>query len=175
MADSYVLIVEKALTAHIESVVTSNAVFDLTGKVHRGRDRFGHSNSDNPPIVSLLQAADIDDKFSPVGDSGSTRHDGKLYLLQGWVTRGNIKFVTDPVHPLLAEVKRALAMINDMNSPHYGLKDQSPSGNYLVESVKISSGLVRPPEQESSPKHAYFWLPISVGMLENVNDPYELP
>ncbi|MDA3808274.1 MAG: hypothetical protein PF440_10255 [Thiomicrorhabdus sp.] len=172
MADSYILTVEKALTTHIETEVAGG--LDLTGKVFRGRDRLGR---DEPlPMVTLLQAAEIDESFFPVGD-GAERNDWKVYLIQGFTGRGPMNTPTDSVHPLLAEVKRILAPINDFRSVHHGLKAYNISNptRGIIADIQISTGLVRPPDADLSPDSSYFWLPVRLNLVENLNDPYALP
>lgn len=163
MSDSYVLVVEKAICDHLESKL------NLT--VYRGRGRFGR---EPVPMVSLLQAAEVDESFSDA-ENAMRRKDDKLYLIQGWVSDDR-ENPTDPAHDLLAKTKQALSEIIDMDSPKYLLKgyNSNNNGRSLVGDLKISTGIVRPPEQGVSDT-AYFWLPIRVTLLENLADPYQLP
>jgi hypothetical protein len=71
----------------------------------------------------------------------------------------------------------ALAKINDSGSLFYGLKGYN-NGNErraLISGINISGGTVRPPDQEVSPSASYFWLPVEVGLIENIAHPYRLP
>lgn len=163
MADSYILTVEKALTDHI---ATKTAYQTYRGRVRMGRN-------DPLPMIGLLQAADIDEVFQEAGQ-GLKRADAKVYLIQGWAIddRDN---PTDPAHELLANVKQALSELVVTESPNYMLKAYNvESGKPLIGDVKISTGLVRPPDMGISDT-AYFWLPIRVTLLENIATPYALP
>ncbi len=174
MSDSYILTVEKALSDIVERTVTTanGRDFDLTGVVYRGRQRYGHNEP--CPMVSMLQAPNIDLDNDNVG-TGTIRKSNKSYLIQGWADDDSVN-PTDPAHALLAEVKRALSPILDMDHADYMLKsyntDNSEIG--LIEDINISTGLVRPPEMQVSEK-AYFWLPVIVTFVENISDPCQLP
>ena len=165
MADSYLLQVEKKLTNLIASEVTTanGTPFDLANVVFRGRQRYGRS--DPIPMVSILQAPNIDVQNENAGD-GRMRQAEKTYLIQGWVVDDPVN-PTDPAHELMAEVKRALAKVLDMDDTSYMLE------GYL-SSMNISTGLVRPAETGIS-DNAYFWLPVVVTLTENLSDPYSLP
>lgn len=168
--DSYILTVEKALTDYL-----SAGIPDIANSTHRGYDRLGKDIPDQ--VLSIIQASDIDDNSMSVGDSMSQRLDTKLYLIQGWVKYADFFNPTDDAHGLLAEVKKLLNELNVMDSVHAGLKgyNTSGSGKQLISYINISSGLVRPPDQDVSSKHSYFWLPVQIGLLEEVADPYKLP
>lgn len=174
MSDSYILTVEKALTDVIAKTVTTvnGRPFDLTNLVFRGRQRYGHNEP--APMVSILQAPNIDLENMNAG-TGKLRKSDKTYLLQGWV-QDDSDNPTDPAHELLAEVKRALSAILEMDGPDYMLKSYNTQHDDvgLIHNIDISTGLVRPPEQNVSDK-AYFWLPITLELVEIITDPYKLP
>lgn len=169
MADSYILAVEKALAKLIETTITpdNDRPFDLTGLVFRGRLRYGHNEP--IPMVSILQAPNLDIETNDAG-KGRQRTTEKTFLIQGWVA-DDFDNPTDPAHELLAEVKYALGQILDMEGEHFMLQSYSNSGEGLISNIRISSGLVRPPEATISDK-AYFWLPILVTLVEDLSNPY---
>ena len=171
MADSVILAAEKALTTHLETYLTpaEGSSFDMTDRVFRGRVRFG---SEPIPMLSLIQAPEIDIETLGAGQ-GIKRSEGKLYNIQGWV-EDDVANPTDPAHALMAEVKKALSRIVDPDSEQYMLKNQNPSGRGMFSELDVSMGLVRPPEQGISDK-AYFWLPVRIGFVEILSDPYALP
>lgn len=172
MSDSYLLAVEKALSDTIETEITvdKGRPFDLTGRVFRGRVRYGHNEP--IPMVSLMQAPNIDIENENVG-KGRQRAASKTFLIQGWVA-DDFDNPTDPAHELMAEVKFALGTILDMDGPNFMLQAYSSTGNGLLSDLNISTGLVRPPEAAISDK-AYFWLPILVTVVEDLTDPYAHP
>jgi len=169
--DSYILTIEKALSNLIEIGVTPpNSAIDLTDRVFRGRVRYGHNEP--TPMVSIMQAPNIDIETNEAG-KGRIRTAMKTYLIQGWV-EDDFNNPTDPAHELLADVKKALSVILDMDSEHFMLQSYSSSGNGLISSMEMSTGLVRPPEASISDK-AYFWLPLNVTVVEDLSKPYSHP
>lgn len=173
MTDSYLLAVEKALAAHIESEITTakGRPLDLTGRVFRGRANYGRG--DPVPMVSLLQSTDIEVETDGAGNE-ALRKGSKMYLLQGWVEE-DPKNPTDPAHELLAELKHAMALLmGDYEDPLFGLRAHHPENKPLVQDFDINMGLVRPPD-EVSPLHAYCWLPVRIGLVESLDAPYALP
>lgn len=170
MEDSYILQVEKAITKHLQDNVAGG--FDVSQSVFRGRDRI--SKGEPVPMISILQASDIDDTSNSVGDGDVIRSDSKMYLIQGFCAKGDIANPTDLIHGLLAECKKVLNSINDMDSPFYLLKSYNSVniGKGLVGGIEISSGLVRPPDQEISSTNAFFWLPVRLQLLEDLSNPY---
>lgn len=176
MSDSYMLLVEKALTEHLETQITANGVFDLTQAVYRGRGRIGGYNSQEPlPMLSLIMAPEVEPETIEAG-LGRSRTRKVLYFIQGWAERGDLRTETDEAHRLLAETKRALAtVLGPEDGPYYMLRDYSPAKSNLLASFDMGLGIVRPPEEDVSPTVSYFWLPVLLGLIENPADPYGLP
>ncbi len=173
MSDSYLLRIEKALALHIATTVTpaKGRPFDLTGRVFRGRLRYGRQ--DPIPMVSILQAPELDTETNAAGQS-AFRVAEKTYLIQGWAEDDPVN-PTDPAHALMAEVKRALGLlIADPESPAYLLRAYHPGADCRVAGMSVGIGLVRPPDEAGSP-NAYFWLPVAIQVVENLEDPYALP
>lgn len=172
MADSYVLMVEKALSELIANQITimNGSSVELHGAVFRGRVRFGHNEP--CPMISVMQAPNLDIESNSVGDT-RVRTEDKVYLIQGWVP-DDFENPTDPAHSLLAELKKVFALVLDEESPYYMLKHAHPDGLDMIAGLKVASGLVRPPEQGVSDK-AYFWLPITITLIESIADPFAVP
>jgi hypothetical protein len=170
--DSYILTVEKAICSLIADTVTTDngRPFDLSQVVFRGRQRFGHGEP--VPMVSVVQAPNIDIENNNAG-KGRQRFSDKTFLIQGWVA-DDPQNPTDPAHELMAEVKRALSYTLDMDDPNFMFRSYNPKGNDLISNINISTGLVRPPESGISDK-AYFWLPLIVTLIEDLSDPYSTP
>lgn len=176
MSDSYMLIVEKALTEHLEAQITANGVYDMTNAVYRGRGRVGGFSSREPlPMLSLIMAPEVEPETIEAG-MGRSRTRKVLYFIQGWAALGDVKQETDEAHRLLAETKKAMASIlAPEEGPYYMLRDYSPEKSNLLSSLDMGLGVVRPPEEDVSPTASYFWLPILLGLIENPADPYGLP
>lgn len=170
MPDSYVLIVEKAITELLKSQLNETALVNIDGNAFRGRTRMG--SREPLPMLSLVQAPEVEINFEAVGD-GTQRQHQALYLLQGWI-EDDTENPTDPAHLFLAETKRVLALILDEDSDYHMLQHVHPDKEPIISGLDIAFGLVRPPEQTISDK-AYFWLPIRIGFVEDLTAPYDLP
>lgn len=162
MNDPFRLRVLKALTAALEEInPAAGYQFDLTGKVFRGRDIFG--DSDPLPMVSILEA--IEEQAQITAPQASPASTGPWELLiQGFV-EDDFQNPTDPAHRLMAEVKKRLVQerIRDRQYNILGMNGQ-------VTDLKISHGVVRPPDEVSG--KAYFWLRLTLEVVENLQDPY---
>lgn len=162
LPDPFRLRVLKALTATLEDITSDNGYrFDLKGKVFRGRDIFG--DSDPLPMVSILEA--IEEKAQlPAPHAGHQSTGPWELLLQGFVEDDYLN-PTDPAHALMAEVKRRLAEERKRDR-HYAILGMDGK----VTDLKMSHGVVRPPDEVSG--KAYFWLRLTLEVVENLADPY---
>ncbi len=162
MNDPFRLRVMKALTAALEEInPAADYQFDLTGKVFRGRDIFG--DSDPLPMVSILEAIEEQAQIT-APQAGPTSTGPWELLIQGFV-EDDFQNPTDPAHRLMAEVKKRLVQerIRDRQYNILGMNGQ-------VTDLKISHGVVRPPDEVSG--KAYFWLRLTLVVVENLQDPY---
>lgn len=166
--DSYLLTVEKAITGHLASTVSIDGALV---KVIRGKEKL--DSGDTPPLVTLIQAIDVEATHNQVGD-GAQRVDTKLYLIQGFTRRSSGEENYDSAHELMAKVKQSLSELLPVKSSNRFLK-QYNNGRYLVNDIKIATGLVRPPDSKISSNMAFFWLPVSITLIEDITDPYKLP
>lgn len=162
MADSFRLRILKALTEALEEIDGTNGyTYNLVGKVFRGRDTFG--NSDPIPMLSILEA--IEEKAQvPAPQSGSVSTGPWELLIQGFV-EDDIIHPSDPAHNLMAEVKRRLIQ-ERVRERQYNILGM---GGKITE-LRISHGVVRPPDEVSA--KAYFWLRLTLVVVENLQDPY---
>ena len=162
MKDPFRLRVMKALTAALEEIgPAAGYQFDLSGKVFRGRDIFG--DSDPLPMVSILEAIEEQAQIT-APQAGPTSTGPWELLIQGFV-EDDFQNPTDPAHRLMAEVKKRLVQerIRDRQYNILGMNGQ-------VTDLKISHGVVRPPDEVSG--KAYFWLRLTLVVVENLQDPY---
>lgn len=163
MADPTRLRVLKALTASLEQITTANGYqHDLTGKVFRGRDIFGYS--DPLPMVSILE--DIREiEQQPTAKPNPVQHGSWPLLIQGFCEDDD-QNPSDPAHLLLADVKRRLIeeRIRDRSFNILGMGD-------TVTGLELSQGVVRPPDEGVSNK-AYFWLRMTLELVEDCTNPY---
>lgn len=162
MSDPFRLRVLKALTTCLEGITPANGyTHDLSGKVFRGRDIFGE---DDPlPLVCILEA--IEEKPQVPTPQAGVHSTGPWELqIQGFV-QDDYYNPTDPAHHLMAEVKKRLVeeRTRDRGNDILGMGGK-------VKDISISHGVVRPADEVSA--KAYFWLRISLGLVENLLDPY---
>lgn len=163
MTDPFRLQVQKALSDILEEInPTDNYWHDLTPtievpqRVFRGRVIFGEE--DPIPMVSILEVPVPIDPINEPSTSpvGATQWE---LILQGWV-KDDKQNPTDPAHFLLADVKRRLAIekSRDRGNNILGLGGR-------VDDLRMGSGVVRPPDDISA--KAYFWLNVTLGLVEN--------
>ncbi len=164
MTDPFRLRVLKALTTALEEITPDNGYsHDMRGKVFRGRDLFG--DSDPVPMLCILESVE---QTTPLESSqprggGESRSYWDLQI-QGFLD-DDFDNPTDPAHFLLAEVKKRLVeeRIRDRQYNILGM------GGRVLD-MQFSPGIVRPADELSS--KAYFWLRLTLSVMENLNDPY---
>lgn len=164
MKEPFRLRVLKALAAALEEIgPASGYQFDLAGRVFRGRDMFG--DNDPVPMLCILECVEqttpLESRQPP--SSGLIASSWDLQV-QGFVD-DDFDNPTDPGHWLMAEVKRRLAAerVRDRQYNILGM------GGRVTE-LKFSPGIVRPADELSG--KAYFWLRVTVTVVENLLDPY---
>ena len=162
MSDPFRLRVLKALSTHLEGISPANGyTHDLTGKVFRGRDVFGEN--DPVPMVCILEA--VEEKAQVLPPQSAPQSSGPWELqIQGFVEDDYLN-PTDPAHRLMAEVKKRLVEERTRDRQH----DIFGMGGKVTE-LRISHGVVRPADEISG--KAYFWLRLTLGLVENLLDPY---
>lgn len=172
MTDSKRLACMKALTAHLEDEVSvANAYkHNLDGCVFRGRLFFG---ADDPlPMVSILESINPDRFPNQVGEEDGIevdQRDNWTIQIQGWTEDDKLN-PTDNAYELMADVKKALALLV-LEDPQQGI-GLHPSYRLggLIIGMHYEPGTVRPPDEQSS--KAFFWMRVILKFVENVNDPY---
>ena len=154
--------VQQALSASLEQISIANGYkHDLGGHVFRGRDMF--DDGDEPPLVAILESPDEPDQQTR--PRGNTERKAKWNLfVQGWADDDKSN-PTDPAHYLMADVKKRLA--NEIKALRE--RDCLGMGNRIDE-LEFSPGVVRPPDAMSN--KAYFWLKLSITIVEDDSEPY---
>lgn len=168
MTDPLRLRVHKRLTTLLEAVVWDDHkgnTQSLQGKVFRGRSVFGDES--DPPFMSILEAPIPDEvETAPIGGS-TTKNDWQL-VIQGFVPDDRMN-PTDPAHLMMAPVKKAL--IEERMKAHNDRPEDAIFGlGRSVEDMYVGAGVVRPPDAISA--NAYFWLTLTLKMIEDLADPY---
>lgn len=172
----------KALTAHLEGItpawvdlppalVAAGAVcpYDLHKKVFRGRVLFGDEVKN--PFIAILEAPR---QINPNGggDAKLLQDEDWTLLIHGFA-EDDPKHPTDPAYQLLAWVQMRMARITTE------VKNGSRGGQYpsewrlggLVASVRYQIPIVRPGNDDVSDT-AYFYMPISVGTVTDLTQPF---
>jgi hypothetical protein len=183
-ADPFKLRVLKALTATLKEVTPANGyVNDLAdydpgdgvamARVYRGRAWFGES--DPIPMLSILEGFDpASEVAEPPVDTPVAEYAWDL-LVQGFVD-DDPAHPTDPAHVLLADVRRRLAVEvkrrktgDPTERDIFGLKSAGDSHSEIT-SLRFGAGVVRPADDVSA--KAWFWLRITLDIVDNATAPY---
>ncbi|AOR76572.1 hypothetical protein [Novosphingobium resinovorum] len=183
--EPFKLRLQKALSACLAEITPANgfvsdlSAFDpgdgvFTPRVYRGRAWFG--DNDPLPMVSTLEGVDpASEVAEPPASEPTSEYDYDL-LIQGWVTDDPAN-PTDTAYVLLADVRQKLAAEAKRRLPHdrtepdiFGLKAAGSSASEVTK-LRFGSGVVRPADELSST--AWFWLSITVRIVENASKPYD--
>jgi hypothetical protein len=154
----------RRLTVLLETVVPGDPdITNMAGRVHRGRIIYGEETP--VPFICIMEPpVPVEQIVSPHG-SESTSGDWDL-LIQGFVDDDKMN-PTDPAHFLSAAVRKVLATHRALNARKdilgFGERDN------VVEQITIGSPVVRNSD-DISPT-AYFWLPITLKVVESLDDP----
>lgn len=133
---------------------------DLTGKVFRGRLVYG--DKDPLPMVSVLEAQTPIDHADADRES-SSRCSWQL-IIQGFC-HDDPRHPTDRAYFLAADVTRRLAEETEK------VNDGDCLGFKAITGLSIGSPTVRPPDDLSA--KAYFYLVLTIEMVEDLTQPYE--
>lgn len=131
-------------------------------RVFRGRVIFG--DTDPLPMVSILEVPLPPEQTPSSPDNPSQFGDWDL-MLQGFVD-DDPEDPTDPAQYLLADVKRRLAQ------ERHNVYEGGILGFPAITKLSLGVGVVRPPDEISA--KAYFWLPVTISMVEDLSDPYDV-
>lgn len=163
MTDSLRLRFLKNLTAAFQEItVGAGYQHDLSESVFRGRIAYG--DNDPVPMVSILEPPLAPNQIPSNGNNTANAGDYEL-LIQGFV-QDDKRNPTDPAYLLLADVKKRLAL----EKKKIGEVSNAFGMGELITKIDIGLGVVRPPDAEVSAK-AYFWLLVTVGFLDDMEDP----
>lgn len=153
-----------ALKASLETMsIATGYHYDMAGKVVWGRIVLG---ADDPlPIITILEVPIPLDLIVPPPDSSYAKGTWEL-LIQGFVPDDEER-PTRPGHWLMADTKKRLAFEKRRNANF----DILGLGANCITDMRIGAGVVRPPGELSD--KAFFWLNLSIDMVEDMADPYE--
>lgn len=164
------LLVIQRLQAQLETITPANGYpFDLTGKVFRGRILLG-ADIKPLPAVSMIEASRPDAATQFTGDWSEIRREGWTILIQG-LTEEDMLNPTDNAYHLEAAVEKCLAKILEVDRKGDPVDPVLFNLGGLITSLEIAPPVVRPPEDKVS-STGFFFLPIRVGLVGNLNQPY---
>lgn len=156
-----------AMTATLQGITTDNGYnYDLAESVFRGRAIFG--DDDPLPLLSILEVPVPPDQIQAPPGSGTTTGDWDL-IVQGFI-EDDSENPTDPAHFLMADVKKALAVERKRRTGPHNMDMNILGMEGRVEDLSLGAGTVRPPDEISAV--AYFWLPVTLKIVEDNENPY---
>lgn len=150
-----------ALTEALEEIERADGyAYDLSGKVLRGRLVYG--DKDPVPMISILETQ------APIEHAEADREEYSRpswqLIIQGFC-HDNPKHPTDNAYFLAADVTRRLAVEAEK------VNDGDCLGFEEITGFSIGSPTVRPPDDMSA--KAYFYLVLTIRMVEDLAQPYE--
>ena len=157
----------KAMTVALKEISPANGfATNVQGNVFRGRVIFGEN--DPIPLLSILEVPiPLDQTPAPTDSEFSSG--GWEIMVQGFVT-DDPENPTDPAHLFMADVKKRLAQERRKALAMKAEEGIFGLGNF-VTGMRIGAGVVRPPDEISAV--AYFWLTVTLDIVEDLSDPYE--
>lgn len=143
--------------------------FDMAGeRVQRNHSLLGADVTEDPPILAIIEAPRADFAFF-AGEDNSHRADKWTILIQGIVADDRTDDTFDDAYLLCQDVERRLARLSavkDSGSAKY--PDDHMLGG-MITSVEIAPPVIRPPEAAVS-QHAFFYLPIRLGIACEIGE-----
>lgn len=164
MPDSKQLRILKKLTALLEATSGYEGV-----KVTRGK--LVVSAKDVEDTISILEAP-RPVVGEPGGEGGHQRHETWTLLVQGW-PKDDPANPSDPAYAMKAAVEQQLYRVIavDPRGGHPLYKDDYLLGKD-ISSMIIGQGVVRPPTEEAASRLAMFYLPLILGIVTDISNPY---
>lgn len=163
--DPFRLAILKRMTTLLETIGTATGYgVEMSGKVFRGRIMFGEN--DPLPMLAIIEPpVPVDQIVAPMESEAST---GNWDLLVQGFLQDDPKNPTDPGHFLAAHVRKVLSVHRAARGEGYF------STSFRISRVKdifIGAPIVRPSDEISA--KAYFWLPVTLAVEENLSDPLD--
>lgn len=128
----------------------------------RGRVVFG--DTDPLPMTAVLEVPLPPDQYDSAPDNPN-RHGPWELMIQGFV-EDDFENPTDPAQYLLADVVKRLAQ--EIGNVY---EDEGIFGFRCIQKLRLGVGVVRPPDEISA--KAYFWLPMTLDLVEDLTKPYD--
>ncbi len=162
----------RAITTHLEGITPEwkgDCPFDLHNKVYRGRLEFGEEVVE--PFIAILEAPR---QINPDGGgvTGLILKEDWTLLIQGFAADDK-RHPTDPAYELLGWVQKRMAMITQTkpNGGRGGLYPDEWRLGGIITDIAYQIPIVRPGRDDVSGT-AYFYMPISVGVVTDISQPF---
>lgn len=157
-----------ALQNCLQAITPANGYsFDMSTSVYIGRDMFG--DDDPIPLIAILEDPDTPPLRVTPRDA-TDRVNTWTLLIQGFLSPAQGDKPLLPAYVLAAETAKALiagARRMDGHTPDYfGMGGR-------VDRFALGPAIVRPADDAVSDTKAYFWLRLTLEIVENLLDPYE--
>ncbi|PAL23536.1 hypothetical protein [Sphingopyxis sp. GW247-27LB] len=154
------------LTETVEAVsIADGYAHNLAGLVFRGRARYGEN--DPLPMVSFIEDPRPNDPVAEARGTQAHLVDWRI-LVQGFV-EDDFANPTDPAYRLAADVAKVLSALRagmDQRKPILGFIEKGQR----IDNISIGAPIVRPPDEVSD--KAYFWLPVTLSLVEDPAKPF---
>ena len=160
------------LASSLQTLTPDNGSrFDMRSSVFVGRDRFG--DNDPVPMIAILEDLDTIPPVPSQSDNPARVTQWGL-LVQGFVEHDTPPIVLNQAYHLAAEVEARLGYekLRTIRQPGRGPQPDILGMGGRVDSLNFAPAIVRPADGEIADK-AYFWLRLSLGIVENLVNPYE--
>lgn len=157
----------KRLCTQLETITVVNGYqHDLTGRIWRGRDRFGEQ--DEVPMVSVLESArGGEGQFA--GYARGERKEQWTVFVQGWAREDRLN-PTDSAYLLAADVEKSLAKIMQVTAQGRPYDPAVYRLGGLINHLDLAPPVIRPPDEISA--KSYFYMPLRVDFSVNLVDPF---
>ena len=174
------LLIMKKLTEHLEGIVPTWAdlppemvdtpcPYDLSKSIYRGRVVFGEEVK--PPFIAILEAPR---QINPNGggEARLLQDEDWTLLIQGFGKEDRVH-PTDPAYNLLSWVQKRMSMVSEenKNGARGGVYPEVWRFGNTIGEVRYQIPIVRPGQDDVSAA-AYFYMPISVGIVTDLTNPF---
>jgi hypothetical protein len=167
MANPYPFRLEalRRLTTLLETIrIADGYLHDMQGRVFRGRILYGEK--DPVPMIALVEPPVPVDPFRTPEDAPAGSIIWEM-MVQAFVKDDPLN-PTDPAHMLLADVRKCLWTHKSTKHVDRGFLSFGQYTNTVTDMI-IGDPKVRPSDEVSA--KAYFWLPLSLVVVETPGDP----
>lgn len=155
----------KKLCAHVEATPGYDGIECVRGKLVV-------TASELVDKLSIIEAPRPIDG-TPAGNMNRVRNESWQLYLQGWPKDDKVN-PSDPAYYMKAAVEVQLSRLIDEDD-ETGLP-KYPTEYLLgreITSLTVGQGVVRPPSDEAASRLAMFYIPLTIGLVTDIRNPYK--